>query len=517
MVASSQRDVSAIGAEVLADGGSAADAALAMAAMSFVHLPGQCGVGGDAFAVWFDAGTGRYHSVGGSGVGPEGADVGFYRAAGLDAIPVDGPLSVAVPGGVAAMSALHRAAGTRPLSVLWAPAVAVARDGITMSAKTHADIVANRDKLAGDATAVGVFMPDGQVPEIGAVCRQRDLADTLDLIAREPREFYRGVLAEQCLRTLQAAGAPFSGTDWAATDAPVCGTVAGSYQRQRVHQCLPPSPGFMMLQQAAVLDGVLAELGWLSTGSVHWLAEAARHAFADRVATVGSDTDSWRELLSPTRAAATRASIAANFREPTRLPVGAGDTTSFVAVDAQGNAVSFIHSLAYTFGSGVMVPGTGIMLNDRLGRGAYFDEQHPNGLRPGRKPMHTLNAWIVADRRGRPAYVGNTPGGDGQVQWNMQLLSHLLDHRLDPQRAVDAPRFSIFPGSDADTVDAAPQLRVESRLDSGVVDELRALGHNVIVQGPWEGGGSAQVIACAPDGELVGGSDSRFEGVALGG
>ena len=517
MVASSQRDVSAVGAAVLADGGSAGDAALAMAAMSFMHLPGQCGLGGDAFAVWYDARTGRYRSVQGSGVGPDGADIAFYRSRGHDAVPLDGPLSVTVPGAVAAMRTLHRAAGTRPLRELWAPAVSAARDGVSVSPKTRADIITNTAKLQRDVAAAAVFLPRGVAPDVGEQLFQRDLADTLDHLADRPMDFYLGDVASECLRTLSSAGAPFSGSEWAETVAPAERTITGNYRVHTVHQNRPPSPGYMVLQQAAVLDGILTSDSWLSTSAVHWMALAAAHAFADRNAVVGSDAGTWRQLLDPAHAAGLRARISSGETARSSLPVSAGDTTSFVAVDAAGNAVSYIHSLAFTFGAGVMVPGTGIMLNDRLGRGAYFDDRHPNGLRPRRKPMHTLNAWIVADDRGRPAYVGNTPGGDGQVQWNMQLLSHLLDHGLDPQQAVDAPRFSVFPGSDADTVAASRELRVESRMDPWVIDDLRTLGHNVVVQGPWEGGGSAQIVAISPDsGAMVGGSDSRFEGAAVG-
>ena len=142
----------------------------------------------------------------------------------------------------------------------------------------------------------------------------------------------------------------------------------------------------------------------------------------------------------------------------------AGDTTSTVAVDNDGRAVSFIHSLALTFGAKFTVPGTGVVLNNRLGRGAYLIPGHPNAVAPRRKPLHTLNAWIVTDDAGELLHIGNTPGGDGQVQWNMQLMSHLLDHGLDPAEAVSAPRFTVFPGSDADVIGKPAELRVEATI-----------------------------------------------------
>ncbi len=278
-----------------------------------------------------------------------------------------------------------------------------------------------------------------------------------------------------------------------------------------------PTPGWMVLQQAALCDGMLREEDLLGAPAVHRMAAAARIGFQDRWEHVGSDNAAWAELLAD--------DAIRERREQLRLgalgvvPAGRrdGDTTSTVAVDAEGRAVSFIHSLAFTFGARITVPGTGAVLNNRLGRGAYLIDGHPNEVRPRRRPLHTLNAWLVTDADGRLRHVGNTPGGDGQVQWNMQLLSHLVDHGLDPQRAVSAPRFTVFPGSDADVVGMAPELRCESRLPEPVRTGLRELGHDVVVEGPWEAGGSALVISVdEANGVLVGGADPRQEGVVLG-
>lgn len=514
MVASSHRDVSAVGAQVLADGGTAMDATLAMAAMSFVCLPGQCGLGGDAFAVWFDATSGSYHSVQGSGPGPDGADVGFFRTQGLTAIPLEGPLSVAVPGAVAAMQTLHRTAASRPLLELWGPAIDAARAGVVITEKTHEDIATNAGKISANAAASRLLLPGGSARKVGETMAHPDLANAMERLAERPQDFYTGELADACLTALVSAGAPFSRSEWQATAVPVTPPVSGTYHGQHVYQCRPPSPGYMVLQQAALLEPLLRDLPWLSAEAVHRFARAAQRCFADRLAFVGSDTNAWMDLLDARRVEATRRSL--DDPRAVSMPMAGGDTTSFVAVDGNGNAVSFIHSLAFTFGSGFLVPGTGIFLNDRLGRGAYLDGRHPNGLRPGRLPMHTLNTWITADVDGGPRFVGNTPGGDGQVQWNMQMLSHLIDHALDPQQAVDAPRFSVYPGSDADALTAALELRVESRLPEDTISGLRRRGHRVVVQGPWDGGGSGQIIARAADGELVGGSDARFDGAAVG-
>ncbi|WP_067455394.1 gamma-glutamyltransferase [Actinomadura macra] len=199
----------------------------------------------------------------------------------------------------------------------------------------------------------------------------------------------------------------------------------------------------------------------------------------------------------------------------TAATTGAG-CSSMVVVDAEGRAVSLIHSLAFAFGARITVPGTGIVLNDRLGRGAYLIDGHPNEVRPRRRPLHTLNAWLVTGGIGGGLlHVGNTPGGDGQVQWNAQLLSHLLDHGHDPAVAVGAPRFTVHPDSDADVLGGPPELRVEARLGASRIAALRSAGHAVAVQDAWGAGGSAQVVSVA-DGALLGAADPRQDGVALG-
>ncbi len=271
----------------------------------------------------------------------------------------------------------------------------------------------------------------------------------------------------------------------------------------------------MVLHQAALCDGALGTHPLLGAAPIDRMARAATLAFEDRLRWCSSDNDGVARVLDPANIAAGRARI--DERAPAgAFAVAAGDTTSFVAVDADGRAVSFIHSLAFTFGAKLTVPGTGIVLNNRLGRGAYLIDGHPNEVAPRRKPLHTLNAWIVTDSADELRHVGNTPGGDGQVQWNMQLLSHLLDHGLDPQEAVSAPRFTVFPGSDADVLGEPTALRIEGDIADGVCDELRRLGHRVEMLEPLGADGSAQVISIDDRGVLSGGSDPRQEGVALG-
>lgn len=519
MAASSNPAVTFAGARVLSDGGNAVDAALAMAALSWLALPGQCGVGGDAFALVREP-DGRVWTVGGSGYGPDGGHPDFYTGRGLRAVPEEGPLSVAVPGAPAALARLHADGATRELAELWAPAVRAAEHGLPCSAKTASDIAAYRETLARDRGAAEVLLPGGRAPRPGQRLTQPDLARTVRQLAADPGWFYTGEFAERAVASLRAGGAPFDGEEWelcaAAEPEPA---VSAPYGSRTVHQTPLPTPGWMVLHQLAICGAELPRLPWLSADAVHLLACAARTSFAWRTERCGSDAgdDSWRACLTSEATARARALIARGAVPEGPVGPADGDTTSMVAVDGEGRAVSLIHSLAFAFGSRHTVPGTGVLLNNRLGRGGYLIPGHPNEVRPRRKPMHTLNAWLVTDGAGRLAHVGNTPGGDGQVQWNTQLLSHLLDHGLDPLAAVNAPRFAVHPGSDAGDLGAGEELRCESRLGSGALESLRSRGHRVVDVGPWGAGGSAMVVSVDHElGCLLGGADSRQDGTALG-
>jgi gamma-glutamyltranspeptidase / glutathione hydrolase len=519
MAVSSHPAVSAVGHRVLADGGTAIDATVAMAAMSWLALPGQCGVGGDAFAVLREP-DGSVWTVGGSGFGPDGGDPAFYRGQGLSAIPLTGALGVAAPGAVAAIAALHARGARRSLMELWAPAIAAAEHGLPCSPKNRADILDHEVQLRADEGTRRTFLRQGRAPQVGERLAQPELADSLRLLAADPRELYVGELADRAVAALVEAGAPFSGDEWVASGVALeGGAIVGRYGGLVVHETPLPTPGWMVLQQAALSDGVLSGLPWLSAGAVGWLAEAARQAFRDRWERCAADTDAWRALLEAEAVAAARAKLRAGWHAAATAGLRPdGDTTSTIAVDADGRAVSFIHSLAFTFGGRMTVPGTGILLNNRLGRGAYLVEGHPNDVRPRRRPLHTLNAWMVTDAAGALLHVGNTPGGDGQVQWNMQLLSHLIDNGLDPQEAVSAPRFTVFPGSDADVLGARDELICESRLGEQTLAGLRSAGHVVRAVGPWDAGGSALVVSVDHQrGCLAGGADPRQDGVVLGG
>ena len=255
---------------------------------------------------------------------------------------------------------------------------------------------------------------------------------------------------------------------------------------------------------------------------VHLLTEAKKLAFADRNRYAGDPAFvKWplETLITKAHADRRRAEI---DPKQSRWPAGAvipehnGDTSYFTVADGAGNALSFIHSLSNSFGSCFVAGETGITLNNRAGRGFSLDPNHPNVIAPGRRTMHTLNAWLMT-KDGAPWLVGGTPGGDQQTQWSTQVISSIVDHGMTLQDAIDAPRWYSFPGTDPATLGRTPVLRAENRMPESTRSALAAMGHTVEALGPWSGGGAVQLIQFDREyGVLRGGTDPRPGGLALG-
>jgi gamma-glutamyltranspeptidase / glutathione hydrolase len=412
-VTSSHPAVSRLGAQILAEGGNAFDATVAMAALSWLVLPGQCGIGGDAFVLVREP-DGRVWTLAGSGFGPDGGTPGYYRDCGLDRLPLSGALSVSVPGAAGVIRHLGERA-TRSLAELWTPAIRAAETGVPCTPKTLADVTQYAASLADDPGTASVYLPGGGLPRIGDKLCQPDLGRTLRRLADNPADFHVGWFADRALDWLAAQGAPFSGGEWALTAGiPAEPAITTTYGGLLLHETPQPSPGWMVLHQARVLDGQLSNLDQLGAAAIGWFAGAAAASFRYRLEYGGADNDNWRIALGDEAVRRVRQGI--GNRQPGAMPgqVGPGDTTTTLCIDAHGTAISFIHSLAFTFGARVTVPGTGVVLNNRLGRGAYLIDGHPNEIRPRRRPMNTLNAWLLSDGDELGA-LGNCPGGEGEV------------------------------------------------------------------------------------------------------
>ncbi len=524
MVASAHPAAALTGMAVLQRGGNAFDAAIAVAAAEGVVLPMMCGLGGDAFVILYDAKRSEIVAFNGSGVAAAGATREYYASRGFKTMPLEGVHAVSVPGAISVYEMLWKKYGTQPWADLWGPAIRLTEEGVVITEHVSRRIAERAEVLKRYPYSAAQFLPNGRPPAPGERWVAPNLAKSLRLVATGGAEtFYRGELAAQLLSFLSREGALFAPEDFARQAAVVYSPIASSYRGVTVYETAPPSQGFVLLEQLNILEGL--ELGRLDPAGadrIHLLVEAKKLAFADRNRYAGDPAFvRWplEPLISKAHAARRRAEIDPHRAgEPAGAPVGehSGDTSYFAVADGDGNAVSFIHSLSASFGSGVVAGETGIMLNNRAGRGFRLDEGHPNVIAPGKRTMHTLNCYMLC-RAGRPWLVGGTPGGDQQTQWNAQTITNLLDHEMSLQGAVEAPRWFSFPGTDPANLEQPMVVRVEQRVPEATRRELADRGHALEVLGPWSGGGAVQLIELdEASGVLRGASDPRAGGIALG-
>jgi gamma-glutamyltranspeptidase/glutathione hydrolase len=525
MIAAAHPLIANAGLEVLRGGGNAVDAAVAAGLTASVVMPEMCGLGGDLFAIVHAPGA-EPVAVLGSGIAPRGASLDQVRAAGghTGKMPLTGPLSIGVPGMVHAYGALLERFGSRALDELARDAIQQAEGGFPLTVFGASAIAQYATMLARHPATAAVLLPQGRAPEAGEILRQPDLARTLRLVATEgPAAFYGGQLAERIAQAVREAGGALSGEDLGDHETVLEPPIATTYRGLTIFQTGLPSQGLILLEALNIAEKVGAET--LAAGdatAVHWLAEAARLAYADRLGYARDPAfgaTPMETLLSKTWAQKRFAGIdpARAFDEAAPGAMTDGDTTYFCVADRDGMMVSLIQSVSSAFGSGIIAGDTGVLLNNRVGRGFSLEDGHPNLYAPGKKTMHTLNCWLAADAADVPVLVGGTPGGDGQPQWNLQLLSALIDGGLDVQAAVEAPRWSLWPGTDPADRPNPYELRAETRLGETALADLAARGHPVKPTGAWGGSGAAQIIARDPTtGVLVGGSDPRVEGLALG-
>ncbi|MDB5902288.1 MAG: gamma-glutamyltransferase [Betaproteobacteria bacterium] len=524
MVASAHPAAAFIGLSVLQRGGNAFDAAIAVAAAEGVVLPMKCGLGGDAFVVLHDAKKRETMAFNGSGVAAAGATPEYYASRGHRKMPFTGVHSVSVPGAVSVYEALHQRYCTLPWAELWEPAIRLAEDGLAITAYVGARIADESKLLSQHRHSAAQFLPNGRAPAAGERWCAPDLAKTLRALARAGADaFYRGEIADKMLAFLKSEGALFEADDFARQQAVVYKPIASTYRGLTVYETAPPSQGFLLLEQLNILEGYdLAKYAPFSAERIHRLVEAKKLAFADRNRHAGDPAFvDWPLdlLMSKAHAQRRRAEIdpqRARSPQAAAVPEHGGDTSYFAVADGSGNAVSFIHSLSSSFGSGVVAGETGVTLNNRAGRGFSLDPASANVLAPGRRTMHTLNAYMIF-RDGSPWLIGGTPGGDQQTQWSTQVITGVVDHGFSLQQAVDSPRWYSFPGTDPVNIDRPPVVRLEQGVPEASLATLEGYGHAIERLGALAGGGAVQLIEIdGRSGVLRGASDPRPGGLALG-
>lgn len=514
MVASAHPLATLAGIDLLRAGATAADAAVAINAVLGVTQPYCCGVGGDLFCLYYEAATRRVHFLNGAGRSGSRASLDELARRGRRELPAAGPATVSVPGCVRGWSMLLERFGTRPFGELLQPAIRWAERGFPTTSLV-AQAIGEMAPVFDDAGWRDVFTPGGRPHEFGAPLVQADLARTLrDLAVEGPELFYTGRVGQAIARRLETDG--FVTADDLARHTGEWGApITTSYRGVTVHETPPPTQGLAALLGLNLLEGFdLARWPVHSAGHLHLLIEMVKLAYADRDRWIGDP----EHARVPVAALLAKAYTARRRRayDPRKAQAYAGgdpegDTTGFVVADAHGNVASVIQSLFNSFGSGVVPPGTGVVLHNR-GRHFSLDPGHPSALAPGKRPFHTLMAAIVT-RDDRPLLGFATMGGNGQAMTHIQVLTNVLDYGMDPQEAIERPRFlvgSFLPGEAGDTT------RVESRVPRRVVTALQRRGHAIRVESEFFARmGHAHGIAWR-DGTLLGGADPRGDGVALG-
>lgn len=459
-----------------------------------------------------------------------GATRDYFVSRGYTKMPPDGPLTPAVPGEVHAWQAILDKFGSRSLKQLLEPAIGLATEGFPLPGRSASYFVKPYyDKLAKYPTTKRVFIkPDGSPYLLGDILVQPDLARSLQRVAEGgPDEFYRGALAKELVEGINAGGGLIDAVDLGAQETQIYEEPPSvQFHGHTVYATGLPSQGALTLELLSLLDGFdLSASGHNTAESIHLMIESKRLAFTDRLAYIGDPEFvkvPLEELLSAEYAERRRKLV---DREKSAAIVPAGElvhsgaptpsTSYFNIVDKEGNAVSFIHSLSQYFGSGFVAGNTGILLNDRAGRGFYLDEGHVNVIAPGKKTINTIHSYMVF-KDGKPVLVGGTPGGDNQPQWNSQVISNFIDHGMDVQQAADAARWTHFPGTDPRSIDEEMVLRMEEGFDDEVRRELEAKGHKIVAYPTVGTPGAVQLIAIDhARGVHAGGTDRRSDGYPI--
>ncbi|MEW5773028.1 MAG: gamma-glutamyltransferase family protein [Thermodesulfobacteriota bacterium] len=524
MVAAGQPAAVEAGLAMLRAGGAAADAAVAAAAVLAVVEPCSTGLGGDVFALYLDAASGEAAALNGSGRSPAALDLAAARARGCTGreLPLRSALTVTAPGACAAWCDLSERFGRLPLDRVLEPARDLAARGFVVH-PVAAAAWARGEEVLRAAPGGGELLPGGRAPRPGQVVRNPGLALVLERLgAAGPRGardlFYRGEVAEAVVRAVREAGGLLAMSDLAGHASQWAAPIGTDYRGVRVLQCPPNGQGLAVLLALDILARLdPAVLGRpLSPERVHAQAEALRLAFADARAWVADPNAAPAPLdvlLSREYGERRAALVRPDRALPAALaglPLHGPGTVQFVAVDGAGNACSMVNSNYLGFGTGIVPQGLGFSLQNR-GHNFSLEPGHPNCLAPGRRPYHTIIPGLALRPDGSLYAAFGVMGAFMQPQGQVQVLSALLDDGLDPQAALDLPRFCLEEAGGG-------TLALEAHLPAGLGRALERRGHRVRRAGAEETAlfGRGQVIARSPEGVLCGGSDPRADGCALG-
>lgn len=515
MVVSPHYLASAAGQNILLQGGNAYDAAIAVSACLAVVYPHMTGVGGDSFWLMYNKQSGEVKGYNGSG--RSGGNVTMNSFVGEDKIPTRGIRSiVTVPGMVDSWDAILKQYGTMSLAKVLEPAIAYASEGFPLSRNQHKNTVDQFELLQATPITSDIYTPNGQVPKQGCRFIQKQLAASLIKLAEQGRDcFYKGELAEEIVSFIQEQGGLLNLQDFMSHKGDWLTPLKGDYRGFDVYQVPPNSQGFVGIMALNIVENF--KMSDITEGSFeyyHLLVEALKLSFRDRNRYL-TDPDftsiPLEKLLSKQYAKELASEITFSSTVSMDTQSVGHDTAYAAVVDDEGNAVSFIQSLYFEFGSGVVAGNTGILLQNR---GSFFslDPTHVNRLEPNKRTFHTLMPAMIF-KEGRPYLLYGTQGGEGQPQTQTLIATRILDYGLDPQAAIDAARF-VWGRTWGEE---SQELKVEDRLPGEIVANLNDVGHCVKKVAAYDSyTGHAHAILIDDEGFKHGGVDPRSDGIAIG-
>jgi gamma-glutamyltranspeptidase/glutathione hydrolase len=525
IVATSQPLAAQIGLDILKKGGNAVDAAIATNAALGLVEPMSCGVGGDLYAIVWDAKTQKLYGLNASGRAPGKATRQFFADKGLKEIPTTGPLSWSVPGCVDGWDELRKRFGSMSLEQVLEPSIRYAEAGFPVSEMIAGSWRGSEVALARHPEAARTYLIDGKAPEAGQIFKNPFLAHTYREIAKQGRDaFYKGRVAKEIVAFSDKNGGLFSLKDLADHSSTWVDPVSTTYRGYQVWEIPPPGQGISALQMLNILEGYdLKKFGPASADWWHLFLEAKKLAYADRARYYADPAFAkvpTLELISKPYAEARRKLIdmkkALTKLDPGDPKLGRADTVYLSVVDKDRNCVSLIQSNYFGFGSGLVPGELGFALQNR---GTLFalDANHPNRLEPGKRPFHTIIPAMVT-QDGKPWFCFGVMGGDMQPQGHVQVLVNLIDFGMNVQAAGESPRLEHL-GSATPTGRAGdPEggtVVAEAGIAQEIVDELKRRGHYV-VRTKKNGGGFQGILIDPKNNVLQGGSEYRKDGCAVG-
>ena len=505
------------GVRILESGGNAVDAAIATNAMMGVVSPMMNGIGGDLFAIVYDAKANKLYGLNASGWAPKALTIDALHKQGLREMPQHGVNAITVPGAVEGWQKLADKFGRKKLNEDLAAAIQTAKNGYPVTEWVAMYWAGEVDYLRGDDEAAKVYLANDRPPKAGEVFRNADLAWSLQQIAEHGRDgYYKGEIAKRIVETIKRHGGVMTAQDLSEFSAEWVEPLSTTYRDWTVYELPPNGQGIaalLMLNMMETFPMGQKDYGFGSANALHTMIEAKKLAYADLVKYIGDPRGQSlpvQTLLSKQRAAE-RAKLIdpsqANCDVATGTLPGAGDTTYLTVVDRDGNMVSLIQSNFDAFGSGIVAPGTGFALQNR---GALFNLDHdsPNGLAGRKRPLHTIIPAFAQKGDTRVAF--GIMGGWNQSQAHAQFIANLVDYKMNIQAALEAPRFTkrTFEGCD---------VQMENRFSGKVREELTARGHKIQVMGAYSSavGGGQAVLRDFAASVNYGASDPRKDGAAI--